>query len=82
MKKYSKKTKDRRFIVELRDRVVNKILLPYVKTKTKSSAFSIKKSSGGREDLFLSLSYGWVVELIPKIYLVYVVIGRYKGEKN
>ena len=36
-------TKDRRFIVELRDRAMNIILLLYVKIESKSSAFGITK---------------------------------------
>ena len=82
MKKYSRRTEDRRFIVELTDRAMNKILLLYVKTKSKSSALGINESSGEERGFFSSLSYGRVIELIPKFYLVYVLIGCYKGEKN
>ena len=82
MEEDSRRTKDRRFIVELRDRAINKILLLYVKTKTKSSALGMKESSGEERGSFLSLYHGRVVELIPKIYLVYVVIRRYKEKKS
>ena len=60
---------------------MNKILLLYMKIESKSSAFGINKSSPGkREDLVWSFSYGRMVELRPKTYLVFVVIGRSKGE--
>ena len=38
MEESSKRTKDRRFIVELKDRAMNKIFLLYVKIESKSSA--------------------------------------------
>ena len=40
MEEGSRKTKNRRFIVELRDRVMNRILLLYIKIKSKSSALA------------------------------------------
>ena len=46
---------------------MNRILLLYVKIKSKSSAFGIRGSSGEeRKRIFLSLSYGRVVELKPR----------------
>ena len=60
MEESFRRTKDRRIIVELQVRVMNRILLLYVKVKGKSSAFGIKKSSG-KERGFLCLSpmVGW-----------------------
>jgi hypothetical protein len=40
MEEGSRRTKDRRFIVELKDRAMNKILLLYVKIESKSSAWA------------------------------------------
>ena len=42
----SRRTKDKRFIVELQVRAMNRILLQYVKVESKNSAFGIKGSSG------------------------------------
>jgi hypothetical protein len=41
-----------RFIVELPDRMINRILLLYVKIESKSSAFGIKRSSGEERGAF------------------------------
>ena len=60
-----RRTKDRRFIVKLKDRAMNRILLLHVKIESKSSAFGIKESLR-EERIFLSLSYGRVVKLKPK----------------
>ena len=38
MKEGSRRTKDRRFIVELEDRAMNRILLLYVKIESKNNA--------------------------------------------
>ena len=38
MEEGSRRTKDRRFIVELKDRAMNRIFLLYVKIESKSSA--------------------------------------------
>ena len=38
MEEGSRRTKDRRFIVELKDRTMNRILLLYAKLENKSSA--------------------------------------------
>ena len=64
MEESSRRAKDRRFIVELQVRAMNRILLLYVKVEGKSNAFGIKESSGGGERTFMSLSYGRVVELL------------------
>ena len=53
MKEGSRRTKDRRFIVELEDRAMNRILLLYVKIESKSSAFGIRGSSGEERGTFL-----------------------------
>ena len=62
MEEGSRRTKDRRFIVELRDRAMNRILLLYVKIESKSSAFGIKESSGEERGSFCCLSpmVGWL----------------------
>ena len=65
MEEGSRTTKDRRFIVDLRDRAMNRIFLLYVKIKSKNNAFGIRRSSGEEEGSF-SLSYGRVVELKPR----------------
>ena len=66
MEQGSRRTKDRRFIVELKDRAMNRILLLYVKIENKSSAFGIRGSLGKERGFFLPLSYGWVIELRPR----------------
>ena len=64
MEEGSRITKDRRFIVDLRD--MNKTPLLYVKIECESNAFGIRGSSGKERGFFLSLSYGRVVEIRPK----------------
>ena len=61
MKESSRVTKDRRFMVELRDRAMNRILLLYVKINSISSVFGIRGSSG-EEGIFFCLSpmVGWL----------------------
>ena len=66
MEEGSRRTKDIKFIIELRKRAPNRILLLYVKIQSKSSAFGIRESSGEERATFLSLSYGGVVELRPR----------------
>ena len=66
MEEGSRRTKDERFILELRDRAMNRILLLYVKIKSKSNAFGIRGSSGEERAYFWSFSYGQVVELRPR----------------
>ena len=53
MEEGSRRTKDKRFIIELRDRAMNIILLLYVKIGSKSIAFGIRGTLG--ETIFLSL---------------------------
>ena len=61
MEEGSRITKDRRFILELKDRAMNIILLLYVKVESKSSAFGIKESLGKDEAFFcLSPMVGWL----------------------
>ena len=55
MEEYSRRTKNRRFIVELKDRAMNIILLLYVKIENRSSAFVIKESSGEERGSFVFL---------------------------
>ena len=60
MEEGSRRTKDRRFIVGLRDRVANRILLLYVNIESKSSTFGMKGNLGGRrKDLFVVISILW-----------------------
>ena len=60
MEESYRRTKDRRFIVELHVIAINRILLLYVKVESKSSAFGIKESSGEeRGSLCLSPMIGW-----------------------
>ena len=62
MEEGSRRTKDRRFIIELRDRAMNRIFLLYVKVESKSSAFGIRGSSGEESGSFFCLSpmVGWL----------------------
>ena len=60
MKEDSRKTKDRRIIVELKDRAMNKILLLYVKKENKSIAFDIRSSGEERGSFCLSPMVGWL----------------------
>ena len=61
MEEGSRRTKDRRFIVELKDRAMNRIILPYVKIESKSNAFGINESSGEERQTFcLSPMVGWL----------------------
>ena len=62
MEEGSRRTKDRRFIVELRDRAMNRTLLLHMKIESKSNAFGIRRSSGDERGSSLSLSYGRVVK--------------------
>ena len=58
----SRITKDRRFIIELRDKAMNRILLLYMQIKNKNSVVGIRRSSGrGERIFFISLlwSGGW-----------------------
>ena len=48
----SKEIKDKIFIVELKDRALNRILLLYMKIKSKSSTFGIRESSGEEKESF------------------------------
>ena len=50
MEEGSRRTKDRRIIVELPDRAMNRIL--YVKIESKSSAFDIRRSSGEERGIY------------------------------
>ena len=61
MEEGSRRTKDRRFIVDLRDRAMNRILLLYVKIESKNNSFGIIRSSG-EEGVSFSLSpmVGWL----------------------
>ena len=81
--KGSRRTKDRRLIVELKDRAMNNNLLLYVKIKSKSSAFGIRGNSGRIENIFFffSLSYGQVVELRPRSNWYMIVIKQYKENR-
>ena len=54
MEEGPRRTKDRRFRIELRDRPMNIILLLYVKIKSKSSAFGIRGSSGEQRGFAVS----------------------------
>ena len=81
MEEGSRRTKDRRFIVELKNRAMNRIPLLYVKIESKSSAFGIRGSLGEERGSFLSLSYGRVVELRPRPTWFVIVIRRYKENK-
>ena len=67
MEEGSRRTKDRIFIVELRDRAMNRIPLLHMKIESKTCAFGIKESLGEERGYCLSLSYGRVVELSPKL---------------
>ena len=61
MEKCYRRTKDRRFIVELRDKAMNRTLLLYVKIECQSSAFGIRRSSGEERGSFcLSPMVGWL----------------------
>ncbi len=61
MEESSRRAKDRRFIVELQVRAMNRILLLYVKVEGKSNAFGIKESSGEERGSFcLSPMVGWL----------------------
>ena len=61
MEESSRRTKDRKFIIEIRDRSINIIILLYVKMKNKSSAFDIRGSSGKKRRFFcLSPKVGWL----------------------
>ena len=52
MEEGSRRTKDRRFIVELQDRAMNRLLSLHVKIESESSAFGIKGSSGEERGAF------------------------------
>ena len=61
MEEGSRRTKDRIFKVELKDKAMNRILLLYVKIESKSSAFGINESSGEERQTFcLSPIVGWL----------------------
>ena len=61
MEEGSRRTKDRRFIVELKNRAMNRIPLLYVKIESKSSAFGIRGSLGEEGGFFcLSPMIGWL----------------------
>ena len=61
MNEGSRRTKDRRFIVELRERAMNETLLLYVKIECKSSAFGIRGSLGEERGSFcLPPMVGWL----------------------
>ena len=63
MEEGSRRTKDRRFIVGLRDRVVNRILLLYVNIESKSSTFGMKENLGEEKGSFCCYLYpmvGWL----------------------
>ena len=61
MEEGSRRTKGRRFIVEVRDNAMNRTLVLYVYIESKSSAFSIRGSSGEERDFFgLSPMVGWL----------------------
>ena len=67
MEEGSRRTKDRRFIVELRDRTMNRIFLLYVKIESISSAFGIRGSSGKERGYFcLSPIVGWLSLIKPR----------------
>ena len=78
MEEGSRKTKDRRFIVELIDRAMNRIFWLYEKIESKSSAFGVRGISGEEGVSFMSLSYGWVVKLRPRSNWFMTVIRCYK----
>ena len=60
MEESFRRTKDRRFIVALKDKAMNIILQLYVKIERKSSTFGIVESSGEeRGSLCLSPMVGW-----------------------
>ena len=61
MEEGSRRTKDRKFIVELKDRAMNRILLLDVKIESKRSAFDIKENSGAERNFFcFSPMVGWL----------------------
>ena len=66
MEEGSRRTKDRRFLIKLKNRAMNRTLLLCVKIESKRSAFGIRGSSGSERISSLSLSYGRVVELRPR----------------
>jgi hypothetical protein len=56
-----KETKDRIFIVELKDRALNRILLLYMKIESKSDTFGIRGSSEEeRGSFYFSPMVGWL----------------------
>ena len=77
-----RKTKDKRFIVELENRAMIGMLSLYVKIESKSSSFDTKESSREERIFFLSLSYGRVVELKPRPIWSSIVIWHYKENKH
>ena len=81
MEEGSRRTKDRKFIVELKDRAMNRILLLDVKIESKRSAFDIKENSGAEKNFFLFLSYGRVVGRKPRPTWYKIVICYYKENK-
>ena len=82
MEECFRKTKDRLFIVELKDRAMNIIFLLYVKIESKSNVFGIRESLGEERGYFLSLSYGQVVELRPRPTWFMIVNKHYKENKH
>jgi hypothetical protein len=54
-----RRTKNRRFIVELIDRAMNRILLLYVKIESESRAFGIRGSLGEKRGAFVVISLLW-----------------------
>ena len=76
--KSSRRTKNIRFIVELKDRAMNRILSLCVKVENKSSAFGIREILGRREDLFCLSPYGRAVEVRLRPTWSMIVIRFYK----
>jgi hypothetical protein len=71
-----RRAKDRRFIVELQDRAMNRLLSLHVKIESESSAFGIKGSSGEERVAFcckLSLLWSGGRAPMTKHHLVFVV---------
>ena len=65
MEEDSRITKDKSFIIELKDIAMSIIFLLFLEIRSKSSAFGIRGSSR-EERVFFSLSYGWMVEFRPR----------------
>ena len=52
MEEYTRRTKDRKIIVELRGRAMNRIFLLYVRIESKNNAFGIRRSSSEERGFF------------------------------